>query len=240
VLDLERQNELRERYRRERPEWKPATAFYAELVRSRLESSSRVLDLGCGRGGLVEQLEHPLNRIIGVDADMVSLQEHRLAGRLPLTAALSHNLPFPDESFDMVFASWVLEHLAQPERVMVEIGRVLRPGGVFIFITPNKRHPLIALNNLINRFSNFQAGLVDLFYGRPSTDTFPAYYRANTSAEIRRLAAEAGMALVISQNIPDPTYLALRPNWFSAAVRLEERLPPHRAIHLVGMVEKEK
>lgn len=238
MLSLERQNELREQYRQGRPEWQPATEVYADLVRGHLEPSSRVLDLGCGRGGLVEQLEHPLNQVIGVDADLVSLQEHRLAGELPLTAALSHHLPFPDESFDMVFASWVLEHLAEPEKVMAEIGRVLQPGGLFVFITPNKRHPLIALNNLINRFSNFQAGLVDLFYGRPSADTFPAYYRANTSAKIRAMAAEAGMTLVISQAIPDPTYMALRPNWFNAAVRLEERLSSHRAIHLVGMIEK--
>jgi SAM-dependent methyltransferase len=238
LLSLEQQNELREQYRQERPEWQPATEFYADLVRSKLEPSSRVLDLGCGRGGLVEQLEHPLNQVFGVDADVASLQEHRLAGKLSLTAALSHNLPFPDESFEVVFASWVLEHLAEPERVMVEIGRVLRPGGLFIFITPNKRHPLVALNSLINRFSNFQDELVRLFYGRVSADTFPAYYRANTSTEIRQMAAEAGMALVVSQAIPDPTYLALRPNWFNAAVRLEERLPPHRAIHLVGMIEK--
>jgi SAM-dependent methyltransferase len=238
MLALERQNELREKYRRQRPDWQPATEFYAELVRSRLEPSSVVLDLGCGRGGLVEQLEHPLRQVIGVDPDLVSLREHRLAGAMPLAAALSDTLPFQEACFDMVLASWLLEHLAEPGKVMGEIGRVLRPGGVFVFITPNLRHPLIGLNNLINRFSNLQSKLVDLFYGRPSADTFPAYYRANTRAEIRKMAAGVGMALVVSQAISDPTYLALRPNWFDAAVRLEERLPPDRAVHLVGMIEK--
>ncbi|MFZ0546452.1 MAG: methyltransferase domain-containing protein, partial [Candidatus Promineifilaceae bacterium] len=238
MLSLDRQNELREQYRQERPEWQPATEFYADLVRSRLEPSSVVLDLGCGRGGLVEQLNHPLNQIVGVDADIVSLREHRLSGKLPLMAALSDALPFAEESFDVVFASWVLEHLAQPGKMMAEIGRVLRPGGAFLFITPNKRHPLIWLNNLINRFSNLQSELVNLIYGRVSADTFPTFYRVNTSTEIRKLAAEAGMTLVVSQAIPDPTYLALRPNWFDTAVRLEDRLPSDRAVHLVGMVEK--
>jgi SAM-dependent methyltransferase len=238
VLTLERQNELREEYRRQWPEWQPATEFYAELVRSKLEPSSRVLDLGCGRGGLVEQLEHPLEQVVGVDPDVVSLREHRLAGEMALAAALSSALPFEDGCFDVVFSSWVLEHLAEPRRMIGEIGRVLRPGGVFVFITPNKRHPLIALNNLINRFSNLQDALVDLLYGRPSSDTFPAFYRANTRAEIRKLAAEAGMTLVVSQAIADPTYLALRPALFGAAVSLEERLPADRAVHLVGMIEK--
>jgi SAM-dependent methyltransferase len=240
MLDLERQNELRERYRRLRPEWRPATENFAELVRSRLEPSSRALDLGCGRGGLVEQLEHPLAQMVGVDPDVTSLREHRLAGRLPLSAALSDALPFQETCFDLVFASWVLEHLAEPEKTLAEIGRVLRPGGVFVFITPNKRHPLIGLNNLINRFSNLQSKLVDFFYARPSSDTFPAFYRANTRDDIRKLAAEAGMTLVISQAIADPTYLAFRPRWFDAAVWLEEKIPADRAVHLVGMIEKSK
>jgi SAM-dependent methyltransferase len=187
---------------------------------------------------LVEQLEHPLGQVVGVDPDVVSLWEHRLAGELPLAAALSGELPFVDGRFDMVFASWVLEHVAEPIRVLGEVGRVLRPGGVFVFITPNKRHPLIGLNNLINRFSNFQTRLVQLFYGRETADTFPAYYRANTSAELRQMAAEVGMTLVVSQTIVDPTYLVFQPGWFDAAVRFDERLPLDRAIHLVGMIEK--
>ncbi len=238
MLDLARQNELRERYRQLRPDWQPATEFYAELVRSRLEPASRVLDLGSGRGGLVEQLAHPLEQVVGVDPDVASLREHRLVGKLPLTAGLSGELPFVDGCFDMVFASWVLEHVMEPRKVLGEVGRVLRPGGVFVFITPNKRHPLIGLNRLINRFSTLQGRLVRRFYGRETADTFPAYYRINTSAEVRQLAAELGMTLIVSKLIPDPTYLVFRPGWFEAAVRFEERLPPDRAIHLVGMIEK--
>lgn len=238
MLDLARQNELRERYRQLRPEWQPATEFYAELVRSRIEPDSQVLDLGCGRGGLVEQLEHPLDLLVGVDPDVTSLREHRLVGKLPLTAGLSGALPFVDGSFDIVFASWVLEHVVEPKKVLGEVGRVLRPGGVFVFITPNKRHPLISLNRLITRFSSLQDRLVHYFYGRETADTFPAYYRINTSTEVRQLAAELGMTLTVSKLIPDPTYLALRPNWYNTAVWLDEKLPPDRAIHLVGMIEK--
>ena len=238
MLDLDRQNALREQYRQERPNWQPATEFYADLVRSKLALTSQVLDLGCGRGGLVEQLEHPLNQIIGLDPDVVSLQEHRLSGNLPLTGAISHALPFPDGRFDLVFCSWVLEHLAEPDKTLAEVGRVLKPGGIFVFITPNKRHPLIGLNNLISRFSNLQDELVRLFYGRISADTFPAFYRANTSSDIRKLAVEVGMTLVVSQAIPDPTYLVFRPSLFDTAVWFDEKLPADRAIHLVGMIEK--
>lgn len=238
MLNLDQQNDLRERYRQRRQNWQPATEFYADLVRSRLKPESKVLDLGCGRGGLVEQLNHSLERVVGVDPDVVSLQTHRLRPEIPLTAALSDALPFVEGHFDIVFASWVLEHLARPRVVLGEVGRVLKPGGVFVFITPNKGHPLIALNRLINRFSSLQGELVAFFYGRETVDTFPAYYKANTREEIRAVADEVGMTLVVSQLIPDPTYLAFRPNWFETAVWLDERLSDERAIHLVGMIEK--
>jgi hypothetical protein len=80
--------------------------------------------------------------------------------------------------------------------------------------------------------------LVQLFYGRETADTFPAYYRANTSAELRQLAVDVGMTLVVSQTIVDPTYLVFRPGWFDSAVWFDERLSLDRAIHLVGMIEK--
>jgi SAM-dependent methyltransferase len=211
---------------------------FAGLVRSRFHSSGRVLDLGCGRGGLVEQLEQPLNRVVGVDPDVVSLQEHRLAGEMPLTAALSDALPFLAASFDLVFASWVLEHLARPVQEFQEIGRILRPGGAFVFITPNKSHPLIGLNRLINRFAGLQTRLVERIYGREAADTFPAYYRANNVQDLERLAAVGGMTLTTVQAVHDPTYLAFKPGFLVPAAWLDERLPGSRGIHLVGVMER--
>ena len=69
MLTLDRQNALREAYRIMRPGWQPATERFAALVRTHLSPDSRILDLGCGRGGLVEQLNHPLAQIVGIDPD---------------------------------------------------------------------------------------------------------------------------------------------------------------------------
>ncbi|MEM9773061.1 MAG: hypothetical protein AAF902_00670 [Chloroflexota bacterium] len=71
MLSLDKQNELREEYRQLRPDWRPATELYADLVRSHLTPTSELLDLGCGRGGLIEQLVDThgrdlLTRTIGV------------------------------------------------------------------------------------------------------------------------------------------------------------------------------
>ena len=78
MLSLDKQNAWREQYRASHPGWQPATELYANLVRQQLTPAARVLDIGCGRGGLVEQLGHPLAQVVGIDPDWLSLREHRL------------------------------------------------------------------------------------------------------------------------------------------------------------------
>jgi len=240
-LSLERQNELREQYRQERPGWQPATELYANLVHDNLESKSFLLDLGCGRGGLVEQLGHPLDRAIGLDPDWPSLVEHRLASERPpfsRVAGISQNLPFSGNCFDLIFSSWILEHLSQPADDFGQIGRVLRPGGVFVFITPNARHPLAGLNRLFGRFSQVQDMILPKFYGRSPADAFPAFYRANSRTDLERLAQEGNMKLTQLHAVADPTYLAFTPSLYRLACWLDDRLPAERHIHLVGVVQK--
>lgn len=235
MLSLEQQNALREQYRRQRPGWRPATEVYAALVRAHLAPQARVLDLGCGRGGLVEQLDHPLTLLAGVDPDLASLAAHRLP-LLPRAAAFSEALPFADGRFHVVFASWLLEHLPRPLATLREIRRVLRPGGAFIFITPNARHPLAQLNRGFGRLGVWQQWLVARLYGRAGADTFPTAYRANTAADLRALSGRSGFHVHALHALPDPTYLAFTPSLFRLACALEARLAADRHIHLVGVL----
>lgn len=232
MLSLERQNELRERYRRQHPGWRPATEIYADLVRTHLGRDDRLLDLGCGRGGLVEQLTHPLLQMMGVDPDLTSLREHRLP--LPRAQAFSHRLPFAAGTFDLIFASWLLEHLPQPDRDFREVARVLRPGGTFIFLTPNRRHPLSHFNHVLGRLGRVQGWLVRGLYGRAAADAFPTFYRANSRRDLERLAAASNLRLAQFQTVADPTYLAFTPALFHLMQRLEARMPDERGMHIVG------
>jgi SAM-dependent methyltransferase len=236
LLSLEQQNALREQYHRERPDWVPATELYASLAQDYLQPNDRLLDLGCGRGGLVEQLSHPLPQCVGVDPDLASLQQHRLA--LPRAQALGRQLPFHAGSFDIILASWLLEHLDRPGAVFAEVARALRGGGTFIFITPNRRHPLALFNRLLGRASSLQGILVRRLYGRAPDDTFPTWYRANAQRDLDHLAATSDMRLAKLYFVGDPTYLAFTPRLFAAACVLEDRLPPGRRVHLVGVMQK--
>ena len=251
MLSLAEQNRWREIYQQRRPDWQPATELYANLVRSFLTPATRLLDLGCGRGGLVEQLVDSrqytvdgsqyaavgVRYWVGVDPDVASLREHRLV-ELPRLAALSDGLPFCANSFDLIFCSWLLEHLARPWQTFAEIGRVLRPGGAFVFITPNGRHPLALLNHTLGRVAQIQGWLVSGLYGRSATDAFPTTYQANTIDQLHRLAQTNGLHLSQLHTIPDPSYLAFHPLLFRLMCHVEERLSAERKLHLVGVIQK--
>ena len=237
MLSLEEQNKWREEYRRKHPEWRPATEVFAGLVRDNLQPDSRLLDVGCGRGGLLEQLHHPLSQSAGIDPDFVSLAEHRLE-ELPRAVAISDHLPFMNCAFDLVTASWVLEHLPDPLRTIRAIGRVLRPGGAFIFITPNKRHPLTIANRLAGRLGSIQGRLVAHLYGRAPEDTFSTYYRANTTENLRALSMASGLTLESVALIADPSYVAFNRLLFHGMSVIDGRLSRDRQIHIVGVARK--
>lgn len=236
MLSLDRQNERREQYRALQPGWQPATEQFAAHVRRHLTPTARVLDVGCGRGGVVEQLDHPLARMVGVDPDWQSLREHRLP--LPRAVAAGERLPLPSGRFALAYAAWVLEHLAQPQRDLAEIARILQPGGVFVFITPNRRHPLMGVSRVIGRTRRLQQALVRLAYGRAGDDTFPTYYRANSVPAVQALAAGVGLEVAALDAVADPTYLAFSDGLFRLLCRLERHIPPDAKLHLVGVLRK--
>ena len=238
MLSLDQQEAYRRRYAGKRAGWRPASHVYQDLVAARLTPTSRVLDLGCGRGGVMERLHPRAGFVAGLDPDLRSLQEHR-APALARSSGLAETLPYADSTFDLVCCSWVLEHLADPAQVFAEVARVLRrpepaegrPGGHFIFLTPNARHPLLTLNQAL-RWS--QGRLVGRFYDRAEADTFPAFYRANTPAQIEHLARDAGLERVSLRFIGDPTYLAFNEVLFHLACLLERVTPRQMRVHLVG------
>lgn len=234
MLSLEEQEAYRRRYAAENPGWRPASHAYRDRVMAHLTAEARVLDLGCGRGGVVEGFPPWAGLVVGLDPDPVSLRQHRLPA-FRRTCGWAEVLPFPAGAFDLVCCSWVLEHLKDPGRAVSEIERVLAPGGNFVFLTPNRRHPLLAVNRLLG----WTGGrLVGWLYGRAEADTFPALYRANTSAHICALLRAAGLELVSLTSVGDPTYLAFSEPLYRVACLLERFTPPGLRIHLVGEARK--
>jgi 2-polyprenyl-3-methyl-5-hydroxy-6-metoxy-1,4-benzoquinol methylase len=230
MLSLDRQEILRHRYAESRRGWKPSSQVYENLVADHLTPSTRVLDLGCGRGGVLERLHDRAGLVLGLDPDLSSLYEHRMR-EIVLTAGNAGALPYASDTFDLVTCSWVLEHLADPDAVLCDVARVLHAGGAFVFLTPNLLHPLTALNWAAGKG---RGRLVSQVYARAEEDTFPVFYRANTPARIRRLTSAAGLVYVSLQSVGDPTYLGFSRALFWLGRLLERVTPARLKLHLVG------
>jgi 2-polyprenyl-6-hydroxyphenyl methylase/3-demethylubiquinone-9 3-methyltransferase len=104
-------------------------------------TKARVLDVGCGAGFLSNDLARQGFAVTGLDASENSLavaRHHDATGTVTYQAGDAYRLPYADESFETVCAMDFLEHIERPERVIAEIGRVLKPGGLFFFHTFNR------------------------------------------------------------------------------------------------------
>ncbi len=222
-----------------RPGWRSSGEQLEAMVRGYVSPETAVLDLGCGRGGVVELIWQDVKLAAGLDPDEPSLAERRARG-MPVITGRGEHLPFAGGTFDLVVSVWVLEHLRTPERVMREVHRVLRPGGHFVFLTPNLRHPLLAFNRLGRALPQLQRRLVPRLYGRVEADTFPVQYRANTERAIRSMASGAGLEVTELRVVPDPTYLAFNGLMFRASVISDGLMPRSWGIHLLGDLQRPK
>jgi ubiquinone/menaquinone biosynthesis C-methylase UbiE len=170
---------------------------YARGLAEVIVSGCRWLDIGAGTrlhqgwlGPSCEELAARATLLVGCDL----VPEH-IATNESLTAAAvadAGNLPFRPNSFDVVTANMVLEHLENPRLVFQEIARVLAPGGRFLFVTPNKRDPLVAIASVVlsRRGRKVMAALAD---PREAEHIFPTYYRANTARAIGLLLKNTGL-----------------------------------------------
>jgi ubiquinone/menaquinone biosynthesis C-methylase UbiE len=137
----------------ELPDVNLRTAF----ARANVRTGDRVLDLGCGDGALTGMLAQAASRsgtVTGVDVAEAALRRARV--RHPqLTFALAPidgALPFDDGSFDVVWSSEVIEHVADTARWLSEIRRVLVPRGRLLLTTPNHGRLRLAIGG-IERYS---------------------------------------------------------------------------------------
>jgi SAM-dependent methyltransferase len=177
--------------------------LFRERILRRLQPYSLILDLGAGAGNLAQMNFRGLAaQVCGVDVDPRVINNPLLDdGRV----ANAQHIPYEAARFDIVFANNVLEHLIDPSIVFREVARVLKPGGVFMFKTPNRHHYMPVVAQVTpHRFHQY----VNRLRGRAEVDTFPTVFRANTRAEVTKLAWQSGLTVEQIEHIEGrPEYL---------------------------------
>jgi SAM-dependent methyltransferase len=98
----------------------------------------RILDVGCGTGINAAQLTRNGHEVFGIDVSPVAIEKFRAKGLQGSVVNIEAGpLPLPADSFDMVYASEVIEHCVDTMGFLRNICRVLKPGGTLLLSTPN-------------------------------------------------------------------------------------------------------
>jgi SAM-dependent methyltransferase len=213
--------------------------YLARKVRLYSSPESVVLDLGAGSSNSWPHgLRGSVRRLVGIDpSDQIignNCVDEAVVGR-------SEELPFRDDSFDIVLSHNVVEHLANPLSSFREIARVLKPGGVVLLQTPNFYYYAIVASQLTPHwFHRF-------FVGRLGTrvsveEVFPTFYRLNTARAVRRLMATCGLQVVELELLSGPPgYLRFSPIAFMLGVfyqRTVENFFPSLRKEIVAIARK--
>lgn len=180
------------------PSLKYSQDVYEEVLREYVHSEFVWLDLGCGHQLLspwrfTEEKNFISNckMVLGIDYDLHSLKKH---ATIPYKIrGEASNLPFKKNSFDLITSNMVVEHFDNPDEQFREIYSLLKPGGFFIFHTPNVfGYPTATARLLPEKWKNT---LIYLLEGRKEEDVFATYYKINSESRIRALAQETGFTV---------------------------------------------
>lgn len=166
----------------------------ALLDRMELGTGTRILNVGCGTGILEQKLlraDGP-HTIVGVDAssNMVKRAQAKVGNHPAVTIrrATASDLPFGDDSFDVVVTVSVLHYLKDPVACLREIRRVLRPTGRVFVVDWSCDYTIMRLRDAVLRALD------------------PAHVRTYTSREVRDLFQEAGLAIQRLDTFRSGTY----------------------------------
>lgn len=182
-----------------------------EELKKLIKDDDKILDIGCGEGK-IWQLFHNVS-VTGLD---ISSENLRLAQKYlkPIRGNAEKKLPFPSESFDVVIASEIIEHLVRPEMLLKEIDRVLIKNGYAIITLPNT--------------ASIQMRLSLLLWGRNPSLNYPEnnnHIRFYDLADLTLMLHKTNLKIT---KVRGGNFLSFGPNNFG------KYIPVPRAIRVIG------
>jgi len=142
------------------------------------QTAVTVLDVGCGEGSRLNTL-FPRKSGVGIDSNPVAIQlAARQYPRHQFRVGIGEHLPLADNSFDLVYTAFAIEHCQRPEVFISEMIRVCRPGGHLVILCPNygapsRRSPVSVQNPVVKLIR----GILSDIFPRPGLNWQPVIPR---------------------------------------------------------------
>jgi len=137
-----------------------------QIIEEEARKANKILEIGCGEGTKLANLTSKVNETYGVDISKTAIcLARRQYPRIHFQVVDAEQLPFPKNSFDLVFTAFVMEHSLNPEKIISEMIRVLRRNGRLIILAPNYGAPNRASPCFTgSRIKKFIRGMVQDLY----------------------------------------------------------------------------
>jgi SAM-dependent methyltransferase len=167
---------------------------YHSLIAERLAPGMAILDVGCGKASLspFPWQDYPDKYLVGIDPDPAASQNPYLDRLVQLRNPRDYQeWPLDGQCFDLVTARYVVEHIDSPSEFLGNVWQALKPGGQFLFLTPNLLHPAIIASRLLPHST--KEHILGATRKLDRGDVFPTRYRMNTSRALRLQAAKSGL-----------------------------------------------
>ncbi len=235
---MNKQDYYKKKYKQINKKWEDSLIIYKNLIDTHVNKNTKLLDIGCGHGDFLKSIHDKTKFSYGIDPDKRAIEKnnfikHKFVG-------FADNMPFEDNFFDVAVLTWVLEHIENPEASFKEIYRVLKPGGVVIFLTPNVYNYVVWLIRLIPDF--LHDPLNRKLFNRQENDTYPKYYRINSKRAINNYLTKIGFKEDKFILNGDPTYISFNDILFKISVFIEKILNlsflKFAKVHIIGVYKK--
>lgn len=205
--------------------------FYTRIS-ALIESTSVVLDFGCGRGSYSDD-RVPLRRdlrifkgrcekVIGIDVDEAAKHNNWID---EFHLLRNDHWPLADRSVDICICDNVLEHVERPELFFAECGRVIKPAGFLCIRTPNILNYAGLISRIVpNRFHS--AVLKKIGNERKEEDVFPTFYRCNTLWKMKKILSKYDFDHCVYGYEAEPSYLSFSRFFYFLGVVHQRIAPP--------------
>jgi SAM-dependent methyltransferase len=194
---------LFDRYYFSRADYVSGTARFHDLVRAFAPPKPFILEVGAGPSNTTSDFLSSLGCVHGIDLDPAVKHNRALSSAMIFDGV---RFPFASGVFDLCVSNYVLEHVTNTKTHFGEVFRVLKPGGRFLFRTPNIWHYVTICSRVLPH--SFHLRLANRLRSiSEGHDPYPTKYRANSKKAIARLASEAGLRIQELQMIEaEPSY----------------------------------
>ena len=136
------------------------------LEKQNLPAGAKILDAGCGTGGLLRRLAQwfPSFQLRGIDIAPLAVRLASERTLLPIVEGSVTALPFADDSFDAITSIDVLYHLEHPSEALREFARCLRPGGLVVINVPAYRWLWSYHDTAVNSHHRFTRSEIEILF----------------------------------------------------------------------------